>query len=100
MSEILKESVLLHHKRCNNTWLYTGKNPFVTSCSFCKGSVSIKANKIITRMQVPQQKFQDKIGDYHLSVVRVGSPEQHDDDVNHLRSSGKRGVLSDNRSRS
>jgi hypothetical protein len=89
--------ILLRHKRCNNTWLYTGKNPFIATCSFCKGSVAIKKNTI-TKAQVPQNEK----GDYHQqAVVQVSRREQlADDGINHLEPTGKRGVLNDNRHRS
>jgi hypothetical protein len=93
------EPVLLHHKKCRNTWLYTGNNPFVACCSFCKSSIRIKKNRVTKFViQVPQDKI---VGDDHQAVVQVSRREQlADDGINHLEPTGKRGVLNDNRHRS
>jgi hypothetical protein len=97
MSQTLNGPVLLHHKRCGNTWIYKGNNPFCTSCSFCKGTVSIRKNKVT---QAPQNLEDKTIGvEDHLSVVRVSSPEQHDDGINHLKPTRENGVSNDPRER-
>lgn len=32
---------------CAYIWLYKGKNPFLASCPYCKGSVRIEKNKVV-----------------------------------------------------
>jgi len=39
-------AIILKCQRCLTIWTYSGKNKFVTSCSSCKTSVSIKKNMI------------------------------------------------------
>lgn len=46
--------VFLTCPRCGWVWRYAGTNNYVTSCSKCKTSVSIKKNKVIEEM-VPLQ---------------------------------------------
>lgn len=38
--------VKLKCQRCGKIWNYTGKNPYVASCTYCRTSVSINKNKI------------------------------------------------------
>jgi hypothetical protein len=37
----------LRCNRCGNVWNYSGINKYVTSCSKCKTSVSIRKNTVI-----------------------------------------------------
>lgn len=37
---------MLKCNRCGNVWVYTGTNYYVTSCSKCKTSVSIRKNTV------------------------------------------------------
>jgi hypothetical protein len=43
---IQEEPIMLTCKRCKNTWVYHGKNPYVATCSFCKTSISVKKSKV------------------------------------------------------
>lgn len=36
--------------RCGNLWNYTGTNQYVTSCSKCKTSVSIRKNTVASEL--------------------------------------------------
>lgn len=42
----------LHCNRCGNIWQYKGTNNYVTSCSKCKTSVSIKKNQVVNELDV------------------------------------------------
>jgi hypothetical protein len=79
MVEMLKEPVLLHHNRCGTTWLYKGKNPFCTSCSFCKGTVSIRKNKVVV-LQEPQLKQEMGIDNHQMIAGRASQQEQLSND--------------------
>jgi hypothetical protein len=37
---------MLTCKRCQNTWVYHGRNPYVATCTFCKTSISVKKHKV------------------------------------------------------
>ncbi|TVP40184.1 hypothetical protein [Candidatus Nitrosocosmicus arcticus] len=45
--KLMTRNVSLSCKRCGNLWLYTGTNNYVTSCSKCKTSVSIRKNQVV-----------------------------------------------------
>lgn len=38
--------VLIHCKKCNRTWDYTGKNEFYATCSRCNLKKSIRLNTV------------------------------------------------------
>jgi hypothetical protein len=48
---MLKKSIKLACKRCQNEWNYRGSNPFYATCSMCKTSVRIKDN--LTQSDLP-----------------------------------------------
>jgi hypothetical protein len=42
--------VFIKCQRCGHQWVYRGKNPFFTICTFCRTSISIKKNKVETAL--------------------------------------------------
>jgi hypothetical protein len=48
-----KKAMSLICQRCSHSWDYTGKNPYVATCPFCRTNVSVKK-----QMRLQQQKKQ------------------------------------------
>ena len=46
----MNSNTLLSCPRCGWLWKYTGTNNYVTSCSKCKTSVSIRKNQVIKEL--------------------------------------------------
>ncbi|ALI34588.1 hypothetical protein NMY3_00374 [Candidatus Nitrosocosmicus oleophilus] len=45
-SSKIHSSITLSCGRCKNSWVYTGKSLYYTSCSRCKSSINIKNGKL------------------------------------------------------
>jgi hypothetical protein len=68
MSTIIieKKATPLVCHRCSWKWNYTGKNPYVATCPFCRTNISIRKYKRLLR----QAKKQDELQQTHQKGVR------------------------------
>jgi hypothetical protein len=44
---VLKDPVFLICQKCNNKWLYRGRNPYFAICSWCKSTVQVRKHKLV-----------------------------------------------------
>jgi hypothetical protein len=44
----LKEPVHIICQRCQNQWLYRGRNPYFAICTWCKSTVQIERHRVAT----------------------------------------------------
>jgi ribosomal protein L37E len=60
---IQKKATALVCHRCSWKWNYTGKNPYVATCPFCRTNISIRKYKRLlqqTKKQDEPQQIQQK----------------------------------------
>jgi hypothetical protein len=79
MSTIIieKKATPLVCHRCSWKWNYTGKNPYVATCPFCRTNISIRKYKRLLQQtknqDEPQQIQQKGVGDSTSESVEAVS---------------------------
>jgi hypothetical protein len=73
MSTIIieKKATPLVCHRCSWKWNYTGKNPYVATCPFCRTNISIRKYKRLLQ----QTKKQDELQQIQQKGVRDSTSE-------------------------
>jgi hypothetical protein len=53
-----KRGTGLKCQRCNWEWIYTGRNPYVATCPFCRTNISIRKYKRLLEQRKKENKLQ------------------------------------------